>query len=115
MYIWLCLKDGSGKSTIVKFIIAALGLAPEEVAYVAFTGKAATVLAQKGCQNATTAHKLLYKAKQLNTGKYIFEPVKSLKPELKLIVVDEVSMLPLTMWNLLLTHHIPVIALGDPG
>lgn len=24
-------------------------------------------------------------------------------------------MLPLTMWNLLLTHHIPVIALGDPG
>ena len=80
MYIWLRLKAGSGKSTIVKFIIAALGLAPEEVAYVAFTGKAATVLAQKGCQNATTAHKLLYRAKQLNTGKYIFEPVKSLKP-----------------------------------
>lgn len=106
---------GSGKSTCIKFIIAALGLAPEEVAYVAFTGKAATVLAQKGCQNATTAHKLLYKAKQLNTGKYIFEPVKSLKPELKLIVVDEVSMLPLSMWNLLLTHHVPVIALGDPG
>lgn len=102
-------------TTVVKFIIAALGLAPEEVAYVAFTGKAATVLAQKGCQNATTAHKLLYKAKQLNTGKYIFEPVKSLKPELKLIVVDEVSMLPLSMWNLLLTHHIPVVALGDPG
>lgn len=115
MYIWLRLKDGSGKSSTVKFIIAALGLAPEEVAYVAFTGKAATVLAQKGCPNATTAHKLLYKAKQLNTGKYIFEPVKSLNPNLKLIIVDEVSMLPLNIWNLLLSHRIPVIALGDPG
>ena len=102
-------------TTIVKFVIAALGLAPEEVAYVAFTGKAATVLAQKGCQNATTAHKLLYRAKQMSNGKYKFEPIKSLNPNLKLIIVDEVSMLPLTMWNLLLTHQVPVIALGDPG
>ena len=36
---------GSGKSTLIKFIISALGVNPEEeVCYVAFTGKAATVL-----------------------------------------------------------------------
>ena len=33
----------------------------------------------------------------------------------KLIVVDEVSMLPKEMWELLLSHRIYVIALGDPG
>ena len=52
---------GSGKSTLVKFIIAALDVPPEEVCYVAFTGKAASVLKQKGCENAMTVHKLLYK------------------------------------------------------
>ena len=31
-----------------------------------------------------------------------------------MIVVDEVSMLPLSLWDTLLSHHIHVIALGDP-
>ena len=36
---------GSGKSTLIKFIVEALQLDPEkDVAYIAFTGKAATVL-----------------------------------------------------------------------
>ena len=52
---------GSGKSTLIKFIIASLDVDPEvEVAYVAYTGKAANVLQSKGCPNATTAHNLLY-------------------------------------------------------
>ena len=34
---------------------------------------------------------------------------------LQLIIVDEVSMLPKDMWDLLLSHKIHVIALGDPG
>ena len=51
---------GSGKSTLVPFIIAALGIDLDKVCYIAYTGKAATVLKQKGCANAITAHKLLY-------------------------------------------------------
>jgi len=44
LYCWLRLT-GSGKSTLIKFIISALDVDPEtEVCYVAFTGKAATVL-----------------------------------------------------------------------
>jgi exodeoxyribonuclease-5 len=40
---------GTGKSTLVKFIIDAIGLdAEKEVCYCAFTGKAATVLKEKG-------------------------------------------------------------------
>ena len=106
---------GSGKSTVVRFIIEALGVFPEEVAYVAFTGKAAKVLAQKGCPNATTAHKLLYWAKQKPNGSYSYTEKPRLEEDYKVIVVDEVSMLPTAMWNLLLSHKVYVLACGDPG
>lgn len=105
---------GTGKSTLVKFIIAALNLDPEDVAYVAFTGKAANVLAQKGCPNATTAHKLLYRSKQLSNGSFIHEPRVTLEKNYQLIIVDEISMLPRDMWKLLLSHRIPIICCGDP-
>lgn len=105
---------GTGKSTLIKFIIAALDLHPEEVCYVAYTGKAAQVLRQKGCPNAVTAHKLLYKAKPMPNGSYKFEPKTSLEEEYSIIVVDEISMLPKTMWERLLTHRVHVIAMGDP-
>lgn len=106
---------GSGKSTLVKFIIDALQLDPkEEVAYVAFTGKAATVLQQKGCPNAVTAHKLLYKAKPLPNGSYKFYPRDVLDKDYKVLVVDEVSMLPRPLWEQLLRHGVYVLAMGDP-
>ena len=113
---WTCISGyaGSGKSTLVKFIVAALGLYPEDVCYIAYTGKAANVLKQKGCPNATTAHKLLYHSKLLANGKFIHTPRKTLEQPCKLIVVDEVSMLPKSLWDILLTHKIHVIALGDP-
>ena len=113
---WTCIAGyaGSGKSTLIKFIIQALDVEPEEVAYVAFTGKAATVLKQKGCANAVTAHKLLYKSIPKSDGKYIFKPKLVLDEDYKVIVVDEVSMLPKTMWDLLLSHKIYVLAMGDP-
>ena len=105
---------GTGKSTLIKFIIAALGLEPEQVCYVAYTGKAAQVLKQKGCPNPFTAHKLLYKAKPMPNGTFKFEPKLALDEGLKVIIVDEVSMLPKEMWLRLLSHHIHVIACGDP-
>ena len=43
---WTCIAGyaGSGKSTLIKFIISALEVDPKtEVCYIAFTGKAATV------------------------------------------------------------------------
>lgn len=106
---------GAGKSTLVTFIIAALNLDPKYIAYCAFTGKAANVLKQKGCPNPVTAHKLLYHSKPLPNGNYVHEPKDVLDDEYKLIVVDEVSMLPKDMWDLLLTHRVHILALGDPG
>ena len=80
---------GSGKSTLVKYAVAALNMKPEDVAYVAYTGKAANVLKQKGCPNATTAHKLLYYANKTPNGGFVFRPKPTLEIPYKLIVVDE--------------------------
>lgn len=64
---------GTGKSTLVKFIIAALaqyGINPDEdVVYTSFTGKATQVLQKKGNKNVSTLHKLLYEYYPLPTGR----------------------------------------------
>ncbi len=106
---------GAGKSTLVKFIISALNIPDEKVAYIAYTGKAANVLKNKGCPNAMTAHKLLYHARQTKTGNYVFTPKKVLDEDYELIVVDEVSMLPQELWYQLLSHGVHILAMGDPG
>ena len=113
---WTCIAGyaGTGKSTLVKFIISALNLQPEDVAYVTFTGKAASVLRHKGCPNAMTAHKLLYYSKRMPSGRFVFRPKPTLDGNFSLIVVDEISMLPNELWELLLSHKKHVIALGDP-
>lgn len=105
---------GSGKTSTLKFIIAALGLNPDtDVCFACPTGKAAQVLKRKGNPNAMTLHKLLYYASQdKKTGKYSFKPRKSID-HYKLICVDEISMVPAQIWRQLLTHRIPVLALGD--
>ena len=48
-------------------------------------------------------------------GNYMFRPRSRLEKNLKVIVVDEVSMLPRTLWDLLCSHKVYIIALGDPG
>jgi exodeoxyribonuclease-5 len=115
LYRWLRLNAGTGKSTLIKFIIDALNLNPEDVCYVAFTGKAATVLRQKGCPNAITAHKLLYDVKPRSDGTFMFIPKDILDEEYKAIIVDEISMLPRQMWQQLLRHRVYILACGDPG
>ena len=108
---------GSGKSTLVKFIIAALsayGIDPQEdVCYCAFTGKASEVLRQKGNPNCKTAHKLLYKTRPNGYGGFTRIPVDNIKE--KIVVVDECSMLPMDMTKLLLSYNVYVIFCGDPG
>lgn len=105
---------GTGKTTLIQFVIAALHLYDSEVAYVAYTGKATNVLKKRGCSNAVTAHQLLYDSIPKGDGTFFHKPKRYL-PNYKLIVVDEISMLPKEMWDLLISHRIHVIALGDPA
>ena len=104
---------GSGKSSLVRFVIDALNISEDRVVYIAYTGKASLVLRNKGCTNAITAHKLLYHAKEKPDGTYEFTPKKHLDYDYRIIVLDECSMLPDDMWKLLLSHKVHVLALGD--
>ena len=114
---WTCIAGyaGTGKSTLVKFIVAALDIDPAYVCYIAYTGKASLVLKEKGCHNAMTAHRLLYQSYPRKDGTFFHKPKYPLDFPYKLIIVDEISMLPKEIWELLLSHKIHVIALGDPG
>lgn len=49
---------GAGKTTLAKYI--AEEIRPDDVSFCAFTGKAANVLREKGCQDANTLHSNLY-------------------------------------------------------
>ena len=104
---------GAGKTTLVKFIIDALNLPQDKVVYIAYTGRASLILRNKGCFNAITAHKLLYHAKEKPDGTYEFIPKNRLDYDYKMIVLDEASMLPDDMYQLLLSHKVHVLALGD--
>lgn len=114
---WTCIAGyaGTGKSTLVKYIVAALDIDEQnDVCYVAYTGKAANVLKEKGCPNAMTTHRLLYQSVPRNDGTFYHKIKRPLEYRYDLIVVDEISMLPKEMWELLLSHKIHVICLGDP-
>lgn len=103
---------GTGKSTLVKFIIEALEVEPSKVCYATYTGKAAQVLAKKGNKNAITLHRLLFDSFPLPAGGFY----RKKKPfiEYTVVVVDEVSMAPKELMDLLFSHNAYVICLGDP-
>ena len=105
---------GSGKSTLVKFIVQSLpGIDPEtDVVYATFTGKAAQVLLKKGNKNVSTLHKLLYESLPRPDGTWYRKPVERIP--YKIVVVDEVSMVPQSMIDQLFRYHIYLLALGDP-
>lgn len=104
---------GTGKSTLVRFIIDALDVDEDKVAYATYTGKAAEVLRKKGNPNAMTLHRLLYDSIPRQGGGFIRIPKKQL--DYDIVVVDEVSMVPKTMVDMLLAHRVYILFLGDPG
>jgi len=112
-YVVISGYAGSGKTTLVKFIIEALDVEKSKVAYASFTGKAAEVLRRKGNDNAMTLHKLLYDSVPRPGGGFFRIPKQVL--DYSIIVVDECSMVPKSMVDMLLKHKVFVVFLGDPG
>ena len=119
---------GSGKSTVVRYLIEKIGLEYDEVLFVAFMGKAASQLARNGLP-AQTIHSAIYRfEKQIardENGKMIFKDngkpkmknvfVKKEKigKKIKLIVVDEGSMVDTKTALDLMSFGLPIIVLGD--
>ena len=104
---------GSGKSTLVKFLVAALQIPEDEVVYACFTGKACNVLQQKGNKNVSTLHRLLYEHRPKSDGTFFRLSRPDIEPY-KLVIVDECSMVSKELIQQLLKHKAHVIFLGDP-
>ena len=106
---------GTGKSTLVKFIVTALpNINPDEdVIYTSFTGKATQVLQKKGNKNVSTLHKLLFESIPKPDGTFFRKPVEFIP--YKIVIVDECSMVPKELLQRLIKYNVHIICLGDPG
>ena len=62
--------------------------------------------------NVSTLHKLLYKSFPKADGTFVRIPVEEIP--YKVVVVDEVSMAPKALMDLLFTYDVHIICLGDP-
>ena len=119
---------GTGKTTLIKYFIDRLELKMENVLFVAFMGKAAVQMARTGLP-AKTIHSAIYDYVESiardEDGKMIikangkpkiihrFELKDHLSKKIKLIVVDEGSMVDPNIGRDLLSFNIPVVVLGD--
>ena len=110
-YVTICGFAGVGKSTLVKFAIEALNVEQNRVAYACYTGKAAEVLRQKGNKNAMTLHRLLYDSIPRPGGGFFRKPKLSL--DYDIVVIDEISLTPKSMIDMLLKHKVFCIFIGD--
>ena len=105
---------GTGKTTLARrFAEDVVG----EVAFAAFTGKAAHVMRGKGCRDASTIHNLIYRLKNKDDdGKLEFELDRDSRARrARLIVIDECSMVNEAIGRDLLAFGVPILVLGDPA
>ncbi|MCA1021493.1 ATP-dependent RecD-like DNA helicase [Halobacillus litoralis] len=107
---------GTGKSFMTDTVIKELNLRRYEVAYCTFTGKASLVLSRyhKGQSQVSTIHKLIYEVREDPAGEPVFV-LKDGLPDLKLIVVDEASMVNGKILRDLMSFNKPILAIGDHG
>ncbi len=115
---------GTGKTTLTAVLrkILAKRQPKLKVAFLSYTGKAARVL-----QETLKLHKARYKQDFVGTiHSFIFAPVvgdggqiiawdKKDKLDVKLIIVDEASMINRSLWSDMRSFGLPIIALGDHG
>lgn len=114
--------SGTGKSLVMHMIQERLGLVDEEVAPMAYTGAASIVMRLNGFANACTIHSWLYKLvkvkdydtntnKMIYKTKFVYSPLN--KNLIKLIFIDEASMVPFSMKKDIESNGIKIIACGD--
>ena len=104
---------GTGKTTLAKHIAAGVD---GKVLFAAFTGKAASVMRQKGCIGASTIHSLIYRARESEEETPSFDLWHdSPAAKARLVVIDECSMVDAELGRDLLSFGTPVLVLGDPA
>jgi len=111
---------GTGKTTLARHVAEGV---KGEVAFGAFTGKAALVMRSKGCAGAATIHSLIYRPKR-KTAEEEEEAEESFSfainresaaSKASLIVIDECSMVDEDLGKDLLSFGKKTLVLGDPA
>ena len=104
---------GTGKTTLARHIAEGID---GDVVFAAYTGKAALVLRNKGCDDARTIHSLIYRAQDVDEEMPSFV-INEQSPanEAALIIIDECSMVDEELGRDLLSFGRPVLVLGDPA
>ncbi len=121
----LCGYAGTGKTFLIDYVVRALGLVPgESAAFVAPTGKAASVLIRAGVP-ATTVHSLIYTREEDvevdENGEVVSERFlrfvkrEAIDGKIKLIVLDETSMVSDDVLRDLLSFGVKCLCCGDPA
>ncbi len=104
---------GTGKTTLAQHIAEGVD---GDVKYAAFTGKAALVMRNKGCDGASTIHSLIYRARESGEEQPNFELWDDAPAsKAKLIIIDECSMVDAELGRDLLSFGAPLLVLGDPA
>lgn len=118
---------GTGKTTLIRYLINEIKLEHDEVLFTAFVGKATLAMSRNGL-NAKTLHSAICYCKDepvldengnvvteynRRVTKRVFTRRRKIDPRIRLIVVDEGSMVPAKMADWLLKFKVPIIVLGD--
>src|SRR5580693_6574248 len=104
---------GTGKTTLARHIADGVD---GGVKFAAFTGKAALVMRNKGCDGASTIHSLIYRARESGVEQPSFELWDDAPAsKAKLIIIDECSMVDAEMGRDLMSFDCPLLVLGDPA
>jgi exodeoxyribonuclease-5 len=108
---------GSGKSTLVRHLIDRLpSLGYNAPALCTLSGKAASVLRQKGNARACTIHSIFYFSVKTNGGMRFFPRTRNqIREVCDFIIIDEASMISSQIHRQLLSAELPVLYIGDHG
>lgn len=112
---------GCGKSIVLRAIVKELGYSEMDIAPMAYTGAASMVMKNNSFFNAKTCHSWLYQpvvTKKIDptTGDIYYETHYKWKPlesNIKLILIDEASMVSEEIRRDIERNNIPVVACGD--
>ncbi len=113
-FFYLAGYAGTGKTYLAKHLAEDVSKA----VFAAFTGKAALVLAGKGCQPSSTIHSLIYKSEEdpiTGIVRFTLNTEDSEAATADLIVIDEVSMVGRELGEDLMSFARPILVLGDPA
>lgn len=106
---------GTGKTTLAQTIARETG---GKVVFGAFTGKAASVMRHRGCEDARTIHSMIYHVEEGDNGDPLFFLKDKEDSELdgaKLVIIDECSMVDEELARDLMSFRTKILVLGDPA